>query len=172
MLPVYQSAELLNHGFQCRLFHRFLDSILNLVVWSFQHFADILCHRAGAALAGMNPNQRGNSFGLQRGIDLVQRDLRWIGTQLGTAGPSGYCDEPRFFQCAENVADHNGITAGAFRQKIAGYLGNPLRFVNEYQAMNRNGAFYTDLHITGLHPFKTDRCKLAFVVTIDFTSIK
>lgn len=154
MLLAYQSVEILNHGLQCSLFHRFLDGILDLVVWAFQHFADILCHRAGAAFTGMNPNQGGNSFGLQRGIDLIQRDLRWIGAQLRAAGPSGYRNESRFFQSTENVADHNGITAGAFRQKIAGHLGNPLRFVNKYQTMNRNGAFHTDLHNGIQYPFK------------------
>lgn len=154
MLLAYQFAEFLNHGFQCSLFHRFLDGILNPMVWGFQHFADILCHRAGATLTGMNPNQRGDPFGFQCGIDPVQRDLGRIGTQLGTAGPSGHRDESRFFQSTENVADYNGITASTFRQEIAGHFDNPLCFVNKYQTMNRNGAFYTDLHNRIQYPFK------------------
>ena len=81
---VYQSAELLTHGCQCSLFHTFLDGILNPVVRDFQHFADILCHRAGTALAEMNLNQRGAPFRFQYAIDQIQCDLGWIGTQLGT----------------------------------------------------------------------------------------
>ena len=172
MLLPYQSSEFLNHGFQCGLFHGFPDGILNLVVWSFQHFADILCHRAGAVFAGMNPDQRGDPFGLQGAVYLVQRDLRRIGAQLGSAGPSGHRNKPRFFQRAENIADHNGIAAGAFRQKVAGHFGNAIRFVDEYQAVNRNGAFYTDLHVIVLHPFKINSRSFIFVVTIDFTSFE
>ena len=170
MLIAYQSAEFLDHGLECGLFHGFSDRILDLVVWVLQHFADILCHRTPAALTGVNPNQGGNSFGLQRGVDLIQRDLGGIHTQLCPASPSGYRDESRFFQRTENIADHNGIAAGTFRQKIAGHLGNPFRFVNKYQAMNRNGAFHTDLHTAIWHPFQRIKPYLGLVVTIDFTS--
>lgn len=60
--------------------------------------------------------QGGHPFGFQGGIDLVQRDLRRIGAQLCAAGPPRYRDKSRFFQSTEDVADHNGIAAGAFRQ--------------------------------------------------------
>ena len=151
------ALKIIDHGLQCDSLHRFPDGILNLVVRGFQDSADILCHRTLAALTGMNPNQGGNSIRLQCGIDLIQRDLGRIDAQLRTAGPSGNCDEPRFFQRAENVADHNGIAAGTFRQKIAGYLGDSLGFVNKYQTMNRNGAFHTDLHIRIRHPFQPNQ---------------
>ena len=73
-----------------------------------------------------------------------------------TAGSPGNRDESRLFQGTQNVADHNGIAASAFRKKAAGHFGNPFRFVNEYQAMNRNGAFHTDLHTAIFRPFKAD----------------
>ena len=154
ILPACQSMKLLNHGRQGRLFHGLLNSILDLMVWAFQHFADILCHRALTALTGMNSNQGGDPFGLQSGIDLVERDLGRIGAQLGAAGPSWYRDEPRFFQRAENIADHNRIASGTFRQKIAGHLCNPLGLMNKYQAVDRNGAFHTDLHNRIQYPFQ------------------
>lgn len=169
---VCKSAERLDHRLQRDSLHCLLDCILDLVVWGFQNLADILRHRAGTTLTGMNPNQFGHALRFQRGIDLVQRDLRGIDTQLSTTGPSGDCNEPRFFQSAENIADYNGIAAGTFRKEIAGHLGNSLCFVDEYQTMNRNGAFYTDLHTAILHPFKTNRFGFDCVVTIDITSIE
>ena len=131
MRLAHQPTEFLDHGLQRDFFHRLLDRVLNLVIGGLQHFADILRHRTGAALTVVDPDQGGDSFWFQRRIDLIHRDLGRIHAQLRTAGPSGDCNESRFFQSAENIADHNRVTAGTFGQEIAGNLGNSPRLVNK-----------------------------------------
>lgn len=109
-------------------------------------------HWAGSLLTGMNPNDGGHTLRLQCRIDLVQGNLGWVGAQLRTAGSTGHGNKPRLFQSAENVADDHRIAPRTLGQKIAGHLGNPFRFMDKDQAVNRNRTFHTDLH----------RCSISF----------
>lgn len=151
------ALKIIDHGLQCDFLHRFPDGILNLVVRGFQDSADILCHRTWTSLAGMDPNQGSSAVRFQCGIDLVQGDLGGVSAQLCTAGSSWNGDEPRFFQSAENIADHNRIAARTFRQQIAGYFCDSPCFMDKYQTVHRNGAFHTDLHIRIRHPFQPNQ---------------
>ncbi len=162
--------KIINHRFQSNTLHRFLNGIFNLMVRFLQYFADILCYRTRTSLTRMYSYQGCHSVRLQCSIDLIQRNFRWILTQFCTTRSPGHSDESGFFQGTENIPDYNRIAAGTFSQKITGYLCNSLCFMNEYQAMNRNGAFHTYLHRSSIS-FRATRFSLfAFDVTLDIIS--
>lgn len=146
------------------VFHGGLDGFFDLVVRLLQHLMDVLCHRAGAALARVNDDQRRQPFWLQSAVNLVKGDLRGIDTELCAADTAWHSDQSGFFEGAEDVANKHRVAAGAFSEKFAGDFGNAVGFVHEDEAVNGDRAFCTYIHGGFLSS------DLAIDVIVDITS--
>lgn len=117
------------------------DGILNLPVGLLQHAPDVLRHRAGSAVAGVNADEGGKPIRLQGRVDLVQGNLSWILAKFRAALPPGHRNESCLLQGTEGVADHNRITAGALRQQRTRDTRSVSGLPDKEQTVHRYGTF-------------------------------
>ena len=115
--------------------------MLNLPVRLLQHAPDVLRHRAGSAVAGVNADEGGKPIRLQGRVNLVQGNLSWILAKFRAALPPGHRNESCLLQGTEGVADHNRITAGALRQQRTRDTRSVSGLPDKEQTVHRYGTF-------------------------------
>ena len=145
--------EIIQRGLQRDAFHGGPDGVLDFMVGRLQHLPDVLCHRAGASLTGMNP-ELGDS---RLPVPVWHRSGRGgsgagIGAEFDAAGVLVYRDPPTVFMALRILGITTGLHPVLSTSSVLVTLAPPFASWMKIRQCNATEHFML-ICIAGVHSF-------------------